>query len=142
MIVVGAVLGSSGSGESESEDGGLVTAVGEIVIAPVPVEDLPVGERERVERWREASEHWLSVDAFQASMAVVSTDRVIDQAESLDLCVKAPQWRTQLEAAAEYVVGYRAVEPMLVAQTPRVYRLEQEATRGLEVVAAIEGECP
>ena len=99
------------------------------------------GTEQAVDRWREATEHWEVLDAFRESMRTVNADRVIDLAESKDLCYKSPQWREQLKAARDYVVAYREVEPSLVDTTPRLHKLETEATEGLRIVAALEEEC-
>ena len=98
-------------------------------------------ERKSADRWREAEVHWEALDAFTESMTAVNADRVIDLAESRDLCYKAPQWREQLDGVLEYVVEYRAVEPGLVTRTPRLHNLEIEAERALVVVSGLEEEC-
>lgn len=99
------------------------------------------GTGQAVDRWREATEHWEVLDAFRESMRTVNADRVIDLAESRDLCHKVPQWREQLKAARDYVVAYREVEPSLVDTTPRLHKLETEATEGLRIVAVLEEDC-
>ena len=65
-------------------------------------------------------------------------DKVIGLQESREFCYKAPQWEDQLVAAQEYVAAYREVEPTVVAETPRLWKLEQEAERALELVMAAE----
>ena len=92
----------------------------------------------RLARWREAELHWEYVDAFQASMKAMMEEKVIGVKESRDFCYKAPQWQNQLVAAQEYVAAYREVEPTVVAETPRLWKLEQEAERALELVMAAE----
>ena len=95
-------------------------------------------EAARLAGWREAEVHWGYVDAFQASMEVMMEDKVIGVQESREFCYKAPQWEDQLVAAQEYVAAYREVEPTVVAETPRLWKLEQEAGRALELVMAAE----
>ena len=95
-------------------------------------------EQEAAGRWREAEVHWGYVDAFQASMEVMMEDKVIGVQESREFCYKAPQWEDQLVAAQEYVAAYREVEPTVVAETPRLWKLEQEAGRALELVMAAQ----
>ena len=101
----------------------------------------PLGTGQAVDRWREATEHWEVLDAFAESMRTVNADRVIDLAESKDLCYKVPQWREQMTAAREYVAAYRGVEPETVADTPRIYKLETEANRAMEIVVELERQC-
>ncbi len=107
----------------------------------VPKDKLSAVDEERLERWREVEVHWANIDALRESVEAVMADKVIDQAESRDLCFKAAQWRTQLEAAQEYMARYRRVEPTLVANTPRIHLLKPESERTLKVVAGLEAEC-
>ena len=74
----------------------------------------------KIRRWQEATEHWANIDAFSAYAERVMADRVIDRNESRNLCHNAEQWRTQLEAAQNYIVAYRGVEPDLEEGTPRL----------------------
>ena len=98
-------------------------------------------EAARLARWREAEVHWEYVDAFQASVEVVMEDKVFSPQEIRDSCYKVPQWEDQLVAAQEYVAAYREVEPTVVAETPRLWKLEQEAERALELVRATSSYC-
>ena len=98
-------------------------------------------EAARLARWREAEVHWGYVDAFQASVEVVMEDKVFSPQEIRDSCYKVPQWEDQLVAAQEYVAAYREVEPTVVAETPRLWKLEQEAERALELVRATSSYC-
>ena len=82
------------------------------------------------------------MDAFRESMEAVNADRVTGAAEFQELCFKRVQWRDQLEGAVEYIEEYRAVEPTLVAETPRLYKLEEDALLGLTVIMALESDCP
>ena len=95
-------------------------------------------EATRLTRWRESFEHWEHVDAFQASIEVMMEDKVIGLQESREFCYKAPQWEDQLVAAQEYVVAYREIEPTEVAETPSLWKLEQEAARGLALLGEVE----
>ena len=105
-------------------------------------ESIPLKTRDVLRRWLEAEEHWPHMDAFRESMEAVNADRVIGAAEFQELCFKRVQWRDQLEGAVEYIEEYRAVEPTLVAETPRLYKLEEDALLGLTVIMALESDCP
>ncbi len=76
---LGAILASLSAGVQDRRDAMLT----------VPKDKLPVVEKERLERWREAEVHWANIDALRESVEAVMADRVIDQAESRDLCFKA-----------------------------------------------------
>ena len=57
----------------------------------------------------------------------MADDRVIDLTESRDLCHKAPQWRAQLDEAAEFLHGRGLLS------------LEVEVGRALRIVEELEG---
>ena len=117
------------------------TAPRVLVGSEINLDELSEEDRARLLRWREASEHWEFIDAFTETMFAVNEDYVIDLQESRDLCYKAPQWGEQMTAVREYVAAYREIEPETVAETPRIYNLETEADRALEIVEELEKEC-
>ena len=96
-------------------------------------------EKIQHDRWREQfNVHWPNVDAFQAKIATINQDRVIDEEESKTICFLKPQWIEQLTAAKAYVGSYRRVEPDTVAENPGLANLEAEAVRGLELLDELE----
>ena len=100
---------------------------------------LPPEEIERGRRWREQFEvHWPNIDAFQASTAAISADRIIDREESRHTCFAHEQWTTQMTEARDYIREYREVEPQVVEQNPGLRNLEREAERALGLLAKVE----
>ena len=120
---------------------GLLPASKSELATKAAIHGVPADQLERARRWQAQWDHWANIDAFNASMVAISEDRVIDLAESMDLCFKAPQWWDQLTTAREYGAAYQEAEPTLVAQYASLYTLESEAERGLTVVEALLAEC-
>ena len=88
-----------------------------------------------LERWKKRTYHWDNIDAFNASVASISADRVIDLEESRQICYVLEQWTTQLEEARDYVIEFRRVEPEFVNEPLNgLTKLESEANRGLELL--------
>lgn len=106
----------------------------------MPEPTLSEDNEARLERWKERLEHWANVDAFQASMGDISTDRVVSQEESRHICFTKEQWTLQMEEARDYVLDYRQDAPDFVAKNPELGNLEQEAERALDLLSQIECE--
>ena len=95
----------------------------------------------RRQRWDEQWEHWANIDAFQASAASISADRIIDKEESQHICFALDQWTAQMTAARDYVQNYREAEPDIVERrNSGLSNLEDEANRALELLNKVECE--
>ena len=92
------------------------------------------------DRWQLQWEHWKNIDAFQESMREISADRIVDREESQDICFALEQWTAQLRAARDYVGTYRTDDPGLVAKNAGLENLQEEAERGLDLLAEVECE--
>ena len=115
-----------------------------VVVKPITDEDLrqaPSIDQTRVVRWRAAAGYWEVIDTFQEQMVELIEDKVVDSTELAYWCSTVEQWRAQLEEVQDYVQEYREVEPTLVAETPRLHRLETEAQQALIVVAEVAVSC-
>ena len=100
--------------------------------------ELSEDDKARQGRWVKKEYHWANIDAFVAGVERISDDRVIDQDESKDICFLLPQWEAQLTNALTYIQDYRASEPEFVTQTPLLWKLEEEAIRGLKLLGEVE----
>lgn len=99
------------------------------------------GEQKSLDRWKEQFDvHWPNVDAFQASMASINEDRIIDKEESTSICFALDQWTTQMTAARDYVTEYEQIDPDTVAKNPGLGNLKKEAERALDILEQVECE--
>ena len=95
----------------------------------------------KVANWKEQFDvHWPNVDAFNASMASINEDRIIDKEESTSICFALDQWLAQMTAARDYVTEYEQVDPETVAKNPGLGNLKEEANRALELLSQVECE--
>ena len=100
----------------------------------------PPEEIDKAERWKEQWEHRKNINAFQASTASISEDRIIDKTESQHVCFALDQWTTQMTDARDYVQEFREIDPETVEKNPGLGNVQHEAERALELLNQVECE--
>ena len=78
-------------------------------------------------RWREQYDHWENVDAFTLAIDEIWADSSTSDNEGLYICSMASQWKSEMQAAIDYVGEFRRVDPETVAKNPGLGNLETAA---------------
>ncbi len=106
---------------------------------------LPTPSPEQVQKaeiWHEQWEHLENIDAFDAAMAKINEDKIMDLEEALFFCTGAPQWLSMMKEAQNYVATYAEIDPETVEETPGLANLGRVAKERQSAIEAVMAECP
>ena len=114
------------------------TQYGEVrsILGPLPAEEV-----RKAELWKEQWVHWENVDAFDAAVAEIRKDKVVDLEEGLYICVVALQWADDMREAQEYVAEFTEVDPETVESNPGIGNLQRGAKERAELVETMLAGC-
>lgn len=107
--------------------------------APDP-STLSVEDQEKLARWQEHYDHWITVNSFAEFAHEITADTVIDREDLSRICFTYPQWQDKMSIVKEWLKDYREFDPEQ-AKDPSIINLEEKVDGIIKLLVTSQKEC-